>query len=220
MCIIAVLILITYIHSGLAVAQSVHSFASKHVGGLNKQVLLLAGPGNNGGDGLVAARHSRHFGYIPSICYPKLGKTTIFTNLYKQCQDLDIPFLDVDQLLRSDLTHYALIVDALFGFSFKGPATPPFKDLIATMATSSVPVLSVDVPSGWHVENGDTFATGFVPAAVISLTLPKLCMKTYQGVHYIGGRFVPPTVVSAFGVQMPDYGFGDAQVCNRILILF
>jgi len=213
--------------AGLAVAQSVHSYISKYVkinqinsnSNSNSKILILAGPGNNGGDGLVAARHLMHFGYQPTICYPKVGKTPLFKNLVKQCHDLDIPFLEVENVLQSDgLSSYALIVDSLFGFSFKGPPQPPYQGLINAMASSSSshsrvpPVLSVDVPSGWDIELGDTFATGFVPAAVISLTLPKICMKGYHGVHYIGGRFVPPTVASAFNVQMPDYGFGDAQI--------
>lgn len=177
--------------AGLAVAQSAHSFATKHRGldlSTQRNVLILAGPGNNGGDGLVAARHLYHFGYLPSICYPKMGKTPLFANLVKQCQDLDIPFLDVDTVLQSGLQSYSLVVDSLFGFSFKGPPAEPYRSLIAAMAASPAPVLSVDVPSGWHVEDGDTFSTGFTPAAVISLTLPKLCMSGYQGVHYVGGR--------------------------------
>ncbi len=57
--------------AGLSVAAAIqhayppHAFAN---------VAILAGPGNNGGDGLVAARHLKHFGYTPTIVYPKPGK--------------------------------------------------------------------------------------------------------------------------------------------------
>lgn len=37
-------------------------------------MLLKLGPGNNGGDGLVASRHLAHFGYKPSLIYPKAPK--------------------------------------------------------------------------------------------------------------------------------------------------
>ena len=39
------------------------------------------------------------------------------------------------------------------------------------------------------MNDGDIFRTGFNPAAVISLTTPKLCMQGYTGKHYIGGRY-------------------------------
>ena len=52
--------------AGLAVAQSTHDFFKEP-----KKVLVICGPGNNGGDGFVAARHLQQFGWTPTIFYPK-----------------------------------------------------------------------------------------------------------------------------------------------------
>ncbi|XP_059946739.1 NAD(P)H-hydrate epimerase isoform X2 [Mesoplodon densirostris] len=57
-------------------------------------VLVICGPGNNGGDGLVCARHLKLFGYQPTIYYPKRPNKPLFTALVTQCQKMDIPFLD------------------------------------------------------------------------------------------------------------------------------
>ncbi|XP_006925276.2 NAD(P)H-hydrate epimerase, partial [Pteropus alecto] len=56
-------------------------------------VLVICGPGNNGGDGLVCARHLKLFGYQPTIYYPKRPNKPLFTGLVTQCQKMDIPFL-------------------------------------------------------------------------------------------------------------------------------
>lgn len=42
------------------------------------RILVACGPGNNGGDGLVAARHLRHYGYQPTIYYPKRSKNELY----------------------------------------------------------------------------------------------------------------------------------------------
>jgi hydroxyethylthiazole kinase-like uncharacterized protein yjeF len=153
-------------------------------------ILIVCGPGNNGGDGLVAARHLKHFGLHPSVVYPKENHDPLFINLIQQCTDLDIP---ISSKLPDSLTGYSLIIDALFGFSFKGPTRDPFTGIIHALSTlqqthASTLILSVDLPSGWDVEKGDIFSTKFHPSAVISLTLPKLCLSSYTGIHYIGGR--------------------------------
>lgn len=43
-----------------------------------KRILVACGPGNNGGDGLVAARHLFHYGYQPTIYYPKQSKNELY----------------------------------------------------------------------------------------------------------------------------------------------
>jgi hydroxyethylthiazole kinase-like uncharacterized protein yjeF len=206
--------------AGLSVANAVHSFAQgiserkEATQTKRKKVLLVCGPGNNGGDGLVAARHLHHFGYAPTIVYPKQGKTALFTNLVKQCEDLGIEFVSEEQVGDDLMGQFSLIVDAVFGFSFKGEVREPFRTLLTKMASSGVATLSVDIPSGWDVNDGDVNKTGFTPQAVISLTVPKQCMQGYTGQHYVGGRFIPPAVQARFALELPDYGKSPAQIAK------
>ena len=205
--------------AGLSVAKAAHAFAQDTCpvdDSKLKKILIICGPGNNGGDGLVAARHLSHFGYTPSIVYPKAGKSELFVNLVNQCKDLGIPFVSEDDLSESDVrASYGMVIDALFGFSFKGEVREPFGELINKVKSSGVPIMSVDIPSGWDVNLGDTGSSGLMPEAVISLTAPKKCMEGYQGAHYVGGRFVPPSVQSKFQIDLPDYGdLSSAQVAK------
>lgn len=179
------------------------------------RVLIVCGPGNNGGDGLVAARHLHHFGYTPVVVYPKRPGKPLFANLVAQQEQLGIEVL-FELPAAEALTHdYALLVDAIFGFSFKRGSgiRAPFDSILPALASSPTPLLSIDVPSGWDVEQGPPEAAedALNPQVLVSLTAPKLCARFFTGRHFLGGRFVPPFIVERYNLTLPSYS-GTEQI--------
>uniref|UniRef100_A0A8W4FH10 NAD(P)H-hydrate epimerase n=1 Tax=Sus scrofa TaxID=9823 RepID=A0A8W4FH10_PIG len=87
-------------------------------------------------------------GYQPTIYYPKRPNKPLFTALVTQCQKMDIPFLDEmpsEPTLIDEL--YELVVDAIFGFSFKGEVREPFRSILSVLNGLTVPIASIDIPS-------------------------------------------------------------------------
>ena len=123
------------------------------------RAIILCGPGNNGGDGLVAAKHLAQRTWSIDVWHPKLTDKAIqsrkngseggkpwkneelFMGLYYSCKAAGVRFLQEDQLdlvgtkatmnfERPNLLDYELIVDAMFGFSFQGAPREPYKQLL------------------------------------------------------------------------------------------
>lgn len=171
--------------AGLSVSQVVYKLQSPQKG---NRVLVACGPGNNGGDGLVAARHLSHYGYKPTVYYPKQSKNELYQRLSQQLKDLHIPFTED---FKASLSQSDYVVDAIFGFSFEGEVREPFPAVIEALRESKVPVLAVDAPSSWNIENGppnEGPGKGYNPDALISLTAPKPLVKWFKGRHFVGGR--------------------------------
>ena len=83
------------------------------------------------------------------ICYPKRTDKPLYHGLVTQCASLRLPFLDAEEVLQADLDDYAVVIDALFGFSFKGPPRPPFDGLLQKLAAAQRALIAaVDIPSG------------------------------------------------------------------------
>ncbi|XP_049974643.1 NAD(P)H-hydrate epimerase isoform X3 [Alexandromys fortis] len=88
-------------------------------------------------------------GYQPTIYYPKRPNKPLFTGLVTQCQKMDIPFLSEmppEPMMVDEL--YELVVDAIFGFSFKGDVREPFHSILSVLSGLTVPIASIDIPSG------------------------------------------------------------------------
>ncbi|XP_038238393.1 NAD(P)H-hydrate epimerase isoform X1 [Dermochelys coriacea] len=168
-------------------------------------VLIVCGPGNNGGDGLVCARHLKMFGYEPTVYYPKRPSKALFEGLTTQCQKMDIPLLSEfpsEAMLIDEL--YGLVVDAIFGFSFKGAVREPFGSILRTLEQVTVPIASIDIPSGWDVEQGNP--DSIQPDMLISLTAPKKAAQHFAGrYHFLGGRFVPMALQQKYSLNLPPY---------------
>jgi NAD(P)H-hydrate epimerase len=137
-----------------------------------------------------------------AIYYPKRNTKELFTQLVTQCIDVGVTMLDK---LPADINmQYDLLIDAIFGFSFSGDIKEPFKSLISMMGELKIPIASIDVPSGWDVDKGNVGKL-FTPQMLISLTMPKTCAELYKGVHYLGGRFIPKSLFSKYGITPPFY---------------
>ena len=107
------------------------------------------------------------------------------------------PSQDV-QSLKEALSSSDVILDAIFGFSFKPPARPPFDAALPLLTQSGLPIVSVDVPSGWNVDEGKIDEHALEPDVLVSLTAPKEGVRKYSGRHFLGGRFVPKCVYRSY----------------------
>lgn len=203
--------------AGLAVAKAVYKeYPLTPISETNpNKVLILVGPGNNGGDGLVAARHLKLWGnHEPIIYYPKRStKNQLYLNLVNQLSDLGVENIDdihdIKSLLsipKSNPASVKVIIDSLFGFSFKPPIRDPFNEIINYLSENHdliAPIVSVDIPSGWDVDEGpidlDINAT-----TLVSLTAPKPCANHFnkpEKSHYLGGRFINGKIAKKYGIE-------------------
>ncbi len=114
------------------------------------RVAVLCGPGNNGGDGFVAARHLKARGFEVSLAL--LGKRDALkgdaADMAKRW-DGGVSPLSVESIKNADV-----VIDALFGAGLARPLDGVAKDAVAALNKSGIPVVAVDVPSGLHGDLG------------------------------------------------------------------
>jgi NAD(P)H-hydrate epimerase len=130
--------------------------------GIHGRVIVCCGKGNNGGDGLVIARHLNLHGIPVKVLLfgrPEELSTDAAVN-YRILERAGfpmqtIPDQDVNETaLRHELAGAEWAVDALFGTGLRGAVRPPFDRVIATINDSAVRVLAVDIPSGLDCDTG------------------------------------------------------------------
>jgi hydroxyethylthiazole kinase-like uncharacterized protein yjeF len=151
-------------------------------------------------------------GYEVSCYYPRRNSRPLYTNLVATLELLGVELLE--ELPAADSS--TVLIDAVFGFSFRPPLRPPFGGLIEEMGRRPN-VVSVDVPSGWDIDAGPTHDAGVAlhPDVLISLTLPKRCARSFSGgSHYLGKVFLPQAVAEARGLARP--AFAGAQQIVRL----
>ncbi len=125
--------------AGRAVAQ-----AALRMVGAGARVAVLCGPGNNGGDGFVAARHLRDAGLDAQLAL--LGATDrLKGDAAAMAERWGQP---IAPLTRGSIDGAQLVIDALFGAGIARPISGVAAEVIAALNASEVPVLAIDVPSG------------------------------------------------------------------------
>jgi len=168
-------------HAGEAVAR----FCLRRFGG-DGLVVVLAGKGNNGGDGMVAAARLAEAGR--SVRVALLGKASELKGEAEKAfclakidkagrkpSRVEVREIKDEAGMRAALEGAALVIDAVVGTGVK----PPLRGLAVVaqglLAESDVPVVAVDLPSGWDADSMEEKAEGaFRADAVVTFTAPKL----------------------------------------------
>ncbi|GAA5335553.1 NAD(P)H-hydrate dehydratase [Thermus hydrothermalis] len=131
--------------------------------------VVLAGKGNNGGDGLALARHL-HLGGVPVRVHAASGQGGDALLMRQALEALGLPLLPLEE---ASWGAGEVLVDALFGTGLKGPLEGFYAGLVERVNASSLPVLALDLPSGLP----------FTPHVRATATLAFAALKTPHLLH-------------------------------------
>ncbi|HPM77644.1 MAG TPA: NAD(P)H-hydrate dehydratase [bacterium] len=155
--------------------------------------IILCGPGNNGGDGYVIARHLYNRGYDVAVF--QLGAKSALkgdarTNL-KIVENLDIPIYSLLkerdlEVLEEALDDCGLVVDALFGTGLSKPIEGLAARVIDLVNDSDVAIVAVDIPSGLGADTGQPLGPVIMADLTATFGLPKVGQFLYPGAEICG----------------------------------
>jgi len=168
-----------------------------------RRYAVFCGNGNNGGDGLVVARHILSGGGIPLVFL--VGDPARFQGAAKInlgiIERLLVEVVRVSDVtaIRSRVLHCDGIVDALLGTGLDRVVSGIYKKAIDLINLSGKPVLSLDIPSGVNGDTGEIMGTAVRADHTIAFGLPKIGNMLYPGCGLCGGLRVchisfPPTL--------------------------
>jgi len=149
-------------------------------------VLIVCGPGNNGGDGLVLARELRRKGRGTVVVF-----AGDFTRLPKDAAHAHAAFLRAGGQTLADLPPppeggWALIVDALFGIGLQRPIEGRVAEWIDTLNALPAPRLAIDVPSGLDADTGRVLGTCLRATRTTTFIALKPGLLTLDGPDHCG----------------------------------
>lgn len=167
------------------------------------EVLILAGKGNNGGDGLAAARHLHNFGVAVKVVLAGELRREMPRMQLKSLRKLGVPALDNPESIGNGKPN--LVIDALLGYSAMGKPRGGTALLIMEARKLGVPVLSVDIPSGLEASTGMWFSPAFEDSTCLTLALPKYGMTSDPGIKrlLVGDIGIPREAFRRVGVEVP-----------------
>ncbi len=172
--------------AGLAVALRIRELYT------SKKVVALCGGGNNGGDGLVAARNLFNWGYKVLVIM-----TAKKEGLSPDCalQFQIVKKMGIQAEFRSTLSikdiHSSVVIDAVFGTGLARPVTGAFAGLFSFLNSADAPVVAVDMPSGISSDTGEILGQAAVMAdCTVTFGLSKMGHFLYPGAEHTGKLFV------------------------------
>ena len=149
-----------------------------------RRVAVLAGKGNNGGDGYVVARLLATETKIPVTVYTVCPTDELTGDARANANDLppNVPVVvTVDRLPDEALQPGTLLVDGLLGTGISGPLRPPFDTIIGQINASSCPAIAIDIPSGLNGDSGKIATAAVQADLTVTMAAPKTGLLTQTG---------------------------------------
>jgi NAD(P)H-hydrate epimerase len=188
-------------YAGLNIARYVLSHKAE-------SFLILCGKGNNGGDGLAAARHLINWGHDVKVLLAE--DPSVMSEMARHHYDFLLKMGAPMEVWTGVDLHLEwfdsvdLIVDALLGYNISGDPRPPYDALINKSNEAEQPVVSIDLPSGLNGSTGTPYTPCIVAAATLTLALPKAGLTADAAKDYIGELSVADLGIPAFVYQKAE----------------
>ena len=177
-------------NAGLAIARSVSNLLD---GTRGKRVVILVGPGNNGGDGMVAAKYLTDWGAVVTLYITSIKKRE---DKFAECLERRIRVIDA----KEDFEHWQLanyvsladiVVDAVLGIGGRHELSSNLSSIFKTlieMEQTKYPrlYLAVDIPSGVDADTGRCDENAFNATHTLALGCPKLGAFIFPGASKVG----------------------------------
>ena len=189
-----------------------------------KSALILAGKGNNGGDGYVIARKLQSAGWSVAVIVVAnrsdiSGDAAV--NLDRLPAEVIVAFCnDVDTLRGhlSELCAYTVLIDALLGTGLKNEVTGVYLKAIQAVNSSGLPVVAVDIPSGIDGSTGHILGDAVKADLTITFAAAKLGHVLYPGAALVGAlQVVDIGIPDEVILQADGLEFIDAEAANILL---
>ncbi|HJT19636.1 MAG TPA: NAD(P)H-hydrate dehydratase [Nitrospira sp.] len=157
-----------------------------------KSIAIFCGKGNNGGDGLVAARllHRKGANVRTWLLTPTSDLSRDAAVMYRRLlraggRSLVAPFTSDDRI-QAAVRDSDLVIDALLGTGLASEVTDQYKAAIALMNESGRPIMAVDIPSGIHADDGRALGIAVRASLTVTFGLPKLGLYLRAGIDHAG----------------------------------
>ncbi|MBW1916457.1 MAG: NAD(P)H-hydrate dehydratase [Deltaproteobacteria bacterium] len=183
---------------------------------LSGPVLVIAGRGNNGGDGFVVARYLAHEG-LPVEVLLLAEKAQVRGDALTNLDILEQIGVRVEEVTSGeallprirDVYNSELIVDAMFGTGLNAEVRGLYQQVIELLNELPVPVLAVDFPSGLCADSGQPLGVAVEAAVTVTYGWPKLGQILPPGRDYVGRLWqvdisIPPALAATMPIELAE----------------
>ena len=172
-------------------------------------VTILCGKGNNGGDGLVVARHlfsaGAHVQVVLTAPADELSdetahNLTLLRSLQRESADADRLVIEEHTEAGSiaGLEGASLYVDALLGTGLTSALREPIHSVVEELNEQDAPVVALDVPTGLHSDTGEVLGTAVAADRTVTMAAPKVGLRVGEGPVLAGTVDVVDIGIPAF----------------------